>query len=41
MGAFFSSMLEEMSRGGRAGYTIDRRDEIDVVSGERAFEVRY
>lgn len=41
VGAFFSRMLEEMSRGGRAGYTIDRRDEIDVVSGERAFEVRY
>ena len=41
VGAFFSKMLEEMSRGGRAGYTIDRRDEIAVVSGERAFEVRY
>lgn len=41
VGAFFSRMLEEMSRGGRAGYTIDRRDEIAVVSGERAFEVRY
>ena len=41
VGAFFSRMLEEMSRGGRAGYTVDQRDEIPVVPGERGFEVRY
>lgn len=41
VGAFFSRMLEEMSRGGRAGYTVDQRDEIPVVPGERDFEVRY
>ena len=41
VGAFFSQMLEEMSRGGRTSYTIDERDEIPVVRGEREFEVRY
>ena len=41
VGAFFSQMLEEMSRGGRTGYTIDERDEVPVVRGEREFEVRY
>ena len=41
VGAFSSRMLEEMSRGGRAGYTVDQRDEIPVVPGERDFEVRY
>ena len=41
VGAFFSQMLEEISRGGRTSYTIDKRDEIPVVRGEREFEVRY
>ena len=42
VGAFFSNMLEEFSgRGQRASYTIDERDEIPVVRGERDFEVRY
>ncbi|MBM6675726.1 acylphosphatase [Olsenella uli] len=42
VGAFFSRMLEEFSgRGQRASYTIDQRDEIPVVRGERGFEVRY
>ena len=41
VGAFFSQMLEEMSRGGRTSYTIDKRDEIPVARGEREFEVRY
>ena len=42
VGAFFSRLLEEMGgRGMRTSYTIDRRDEIAVVQGERAFEVRY
>ena len=41
VGAFFSRMLEEMSRGGRAGYTVDQRDEVPVVPGERDFEGRY
>ena len=41
VGAFFSQMLEEMSRGGRTSYTIDERDEVPVVRGEREFEVRY
>ena len=41
VGAFFSQMLEEMSRGGRTGYTIDERDEVPVVRGECEFEVRY
>ncbi len=42
VGAFFSRLLEEMGgRGMRTSYTIDRHDEIAVVQGERAFEVRY
>ena len=42
VGAFFSRMLEELSgRGLRAGYTIDQRDEMAVVTGEPRFEVRY
>lgn len=42
VGAFFSSMLEEFGgRGQRVSYTIDQRDEITVVQGEREFEVRY
>ena len=42
VGAFFSRMLEEMGRRGmRTSYSIDQRDEIDVVRGERDFEVRY
>lgn len=42
LGAFFSRMLEEMGvRGVRSSYTIDQRDEIAVVPGERGFEVRY
>ena len=42
LGAFFSRLLEEMGvRGVRSSYTIDQRDEIAVVPGERGFEVRY
>ena len=42
LGAFFSRMLEEMGvRGVRSSYTIDQRDEIPVVPGEKNFEVRY
>ena len=42
VGAFFSRMLEEMGRRGmRTSYSIDQRDEVDVVRGERDFEVRY
>ena len=42
LGAFFSRMLEEMGvRGVRSSYTVDQRDEIAVVPGEKDFEVRY
>lgn len=42
VGAFSSRLLEALSgRGQRARYTLDEREEADVVWGERDFEIRY
>ena len=40
VGAFFSGMLEAYRRH-PISYTVDQREDIPLVEGERDFEVRY